>query len=202
MRSRPSRSCAWRCARYERFASARSIATMSAARARFARSSGPSDRVARPMSAPMSWSRNTIDAAATDSALRPSVSGMPALDCCAAVRRVSADAIVRAVGVVPCGHVLTPPLRDARFAFDPQLERVARAGDKSQARLLEAREDARELLGSHRRAQRDRKRRGAGAEVTHVQRADDRKRLDAPLDPDETPERLDGREHELNVARR
>ena len=54
-----------------------------------------------------------------------------------------------AVSFEPCAQPSPPRLRDARFAFDPHLERVARTRDQPQTRLLEAAEQSREFLRRH-----------------------------------------------------
>src|SRR5207237_2834282 len=57
-----------------------------------------------------------------------------------------------------------------------------------------------EFLWRHRGAECDGERRGATAEVAHVQRAHHGQRLDVTFDLDEARERRDWRKHELNVT--
>src|SRR5438067_962746 len=81
------------------FASARSMATRSAARARVVTSSSAAGRVDIPTRTASSWSRQTTGAAVSDSATRPSASGIAADPSCTGRFCVSTVATVDAAGV-------------------------------------------------------------------------------------------------------
>src|SRR5207245_68581 len=110
---------------------------------------------------------------------------------------VSSGVNTRPTSVAARGHA---GLRDAGLALDTQLECVARRARDAHAQIGERRERGRDLVGRHGRAQADRERRDAGTEITHVERADDRERLNAALDLDETREGRYGGQQKGNLA--